>query len=170
MNSEETRSAGGHHFHYDRSERLAAKAGGERVEVSGGLFKRNRSLAIILLDLGVIVIIFLLLQFVITPGRSATRSGDFRLELKAFRFEDEIYSTLEITRFRDRMGLISGEEALVEVRIEDGEEILDVLPGAVDETIVISRVLGVPEEDESPVRASVSLLGDTVDLLTTPRE
>jgi hypothetical protein len=167
---EEIRDGKSYSFHYDRAERLAA-AGGEKPPEPKGLFKRNRSLAIILLDVIVIVIMFLLLQFVFTPGRSWTRVGDYRVDLTAFTFESEIYATVEISKIREGNERPSGPESLVLIRFAGREDLLDVLPLERDAQITATAIYPAAElPDESPVTVELDLLGETVSLVCTPKQ
>lgn len=173
MPQEETRDKGKHHFHYSREERLNADSAigrDDREEGSGGkgLFRRNRSLAIILLDIVVIVIMFIIFQFVFTPGRSASRVSDYRVELDAFRFENEVYATVEITRIREREQVESGAESLVEIRIGDSEEILDVLPLEVGAKTTATAVL--PWVEDEPVTVELQFPGESLELSSIPKE
>lgn len=167
---EETQDSRSPNFHYDRAERLAAGAG-EKPPEPKGLFRRNRSLAIILLDVIVIVIMFLLLQFVFTPGKSWTRVGDYRVDLIAFKFESDVYATLEISRVRDGDGRPSGSDSLVVIRFAGREDLLDVLPVETDSRITATAVYSdVESPGDSPVTVELDLLGETVSLVCTPKE
>lgn len=170
MAKEETRDGESHHFHYDRAERLRSK-GGDQSPKPKGLFQGNRSLAIILLDVIIIVIMFLLLQFIFTPGRSWTRIDDYRVELSAFRFESEIYATVEISRVRDGEEPPAGAESLVTIRFVGREELLDVLPAVIDGRITATTVFTADElDDQSPITVEIEMLGETVTLVSTPKE
>ncbi|MFW5786381.1 MAG: hypothetical protein ACOCYC_03980 [bacterium] len=61
MSPDET--GGGMHYHYNREERLARRP--DRWQPSGGVFKRNRSLTIILLDVLIVVILFAIFRIFI---------------------------------------------------------------------------------------------------------
>lgn len=170
MAKEEVRDGKSHNFHYDRAERLAGK-GGEKPPEPKGLFRRNRSLAIILLDLIIILIIFLLFQFIFTPGRSWARVGDYRVELSAFRFESEIYATVEISRVRTGDEQVAGSDSLVVIRFAGREDVLDILPAAIDGRISATTVFAAGEPaDDSSITVELELLGETVTLVSTPKE
>jgi hypothetical protein len=170
MKGEETRGGSDLHFHYDREERLAGTNLGKDPGPKG-LFRRNRSLAIILLDIIVIVIMFIVFLFVFTPGRSWTRIGDYRIDLKAFQFEDEIYASLIVRRVRARRELPSGSESLIQVRFPETAELLDVLPLEENEEITISVVLTADQVVASgPLEVEIQMLGETTALRTTPEQ
>lgn len=160
MNREETRDDRTLHFHYDRDERLA-QTGGPKPAEPKGLFRRNRSLAIILLDVLLILLIYVLFQFVFTPGRSSARVQDYDLELSAFRFEGELYVTVEITKSRDRETIPNGEDLLVTVNVPGVDPVLDVLPIIQSQSI---RVTAVTKSETTEVVVDVSLLGESVSL------
>jgi len=170
MAKEETRDGNTHHFHYDRAERLG-EVETDKGSEGKGLFARNRSLAIILLDVIIIVIMFLLLQFIFTPGRSWVRVDDYRIELTAFRFESEIYATVEISRVRVRTEQIGGADALVVIRFDGREDVLDLLPTEIDGHITATAVFAVDASTvDSPITVELEILGETVTLVSTPKE
>ncbi|MBU8914113.1 MAG: hypothetical protein KOO61_08835 [Spirochaetales bacterium] len=171
MAKEEIRDGKLHGFHYDRAERLAGK-GGEKSPEPKGLFRRNRSLAIILLDVIIIVIIFLLFQFIFTPGKSWTRVGDYRVDLTAFRFESEVYATVTISRTRaGEDEQVAGSDSLVVIRFAGREEVLDILPAVIDGRISATTVFTASESaHDSVVTVELELLGETVTLVSTPKE
>jgi len=169
MKPEETRGGTELGFHYSREERLAA-GGREKQPEPKGLFKRNRSLAIILLDVVVIVIMFLLFQFVFNPGRSWRRVEDYRVDLTTFRFEDEIYATVDIERVRGG-DAPTGSESLVVVRYPGMDDILDVLPNIEGDSISATATFTGDEfgPDEA-LEVEIELLGRTVTVTSTPAE
>ena len=170
MAKEEVRDGKSYNFHYDRVERLAGKAS-EMPADAKGLFRRNRSLAIILLDVVIIVIMFLLFQFIFNPGRSWKRVGDYRVELTAFWFEAEVYATVDILRVREGDQPPAGAESLVIIRFAGREDVLDVLPAGIDGRITATTVFTVDESvDDSPITVVLELLGKTVTLASTPKE
>ncbi len=170
MAKEEIRDGKTYNFHYDRAERLGGTVSEKSTEAKG-LFQRNRSLAIILLDVIIIVIMFLLFQFIFTPGRSWTRVGDYRAELTAFRFESEVYATVEILRVRAGDEQPAGSDSLVIIRFAGREDVLDVLPTAIDDRITVTTVLTADElSDDVPITVEVELLGEILTLISTPKE
>jgi hypothetical protein len=168
VKQEETRVPGGAGFHYSREERLAGTNLGKREEPKG-LFRRNRSLAIILLDVLLILLIYVLFQFVFTPGRSRARVGDYDLTLSAFRFESEIYASVEIVRARSNEPVPQGEASLVQVTFGPDEVVLDALPLVPDEPITVSAVLDAAESD-GDIAVDALLLGEEATLRTSPRK
>jgi hypothetical protein len=169
MAQEETRDSSQHHFHYNREERLAGRLTPERPRPKG-IFKRNRSLTIILLDIIVIVIMFLLFQFIFTPGRGRERVGDFRVELSAFRFDGQVYATVEITRTREAERPVTGGDSLVTIQFEGDDEVLDTLPSSAGDRITATSILPDDGSDDGPpIRVHLELAGKSVTLMTRPK-
>lgn len=152
------------HFRYSREERLAL-TDRPKPHPPGGLFRRNRSLAIILLDVLLVLLVFILFQFVFTPGRSAVRVGDYNVRLSGFRFQNEIYLTVEFSRSRDRETIPAGAAVLVAVRFPGGERVLDVLPVVEGGSTEVTAVV---ENANQEVAVEVEILGETVTLRVEP--
>lgn len=76
-------------FHYDRSEREAMRT---RVWTppSGGFLRRNRSLAILLIDAVIVVGLFLLFLFVILPMQRRVTLAGYQVTVDAIAFAEEI--------------------------------------------------------------------------------
>lgn len=131
----ETREEGAYTFHYDRRERLAT-GGVDRDGAparKGGIFKRNRSLAIVVIDLLVILLVFGLYRFFWAPTPHLSRIAEHSLTLVAFEFGSDIYVTLRIEAEDGSAG------APVTVEFEAGDEsalVQDVLPGSGSKTTV----------------------------------
>jgi hypothetical protein len=160
----ETRETGAHTFHYDRSERLE-RGGVDRdgsPQKSGGLFKRNRSLAIVVIDLLVILLIYgLYVLFFAPAGHTATIAGH-EMTLRAFSFDQDLYLTVRA------VGSDDAESRPVTVVFAVGEEtevVQALLPGAgqartvraIVEGAVADRVTATISvgQDSQTLRASV---------------
>jgi hypothetical protein len=148
MQQEEYRDPGKLHYHYDREERMHSLSPSirERMEKSdspkkGGLkkplFRRNRSLMILLLD----IIIILFLYFIILPllgirgGPSVEQIQDYTFELNGFVFEEKSLLSLNIERVavseKKEDGSEEGKTITVVFSVEGTEktvEAIDVLP------------------------------------------
>ena len=135
-------------FHYSRAERLGRDedAADERPK---GLFKRNRSLLIVVLDVFLLLLMFVLLQFLFRPGTTSKRVGDFTFTVTAFVFDNEVYATVEALALSD-WNATSGESALLTLRFPDGSEVTDVLPSAAGESTVVRSVFAYDGDDDSP--------------------
>ena len=157
-------------FHYDREDRLNRRS--RREEASrGGIFRRNRSLAILLLDVVLIVILYLFLQFFVFGAEDRHTALGCRFVLRAVAFEDQVLVSLRITR---RDAPKEGAESLVatavfglqgsDVRQEDA----DLLPSDPDEPRYLRTRLRRREDAE---RATASVrAGDTRFELVAPVE
>ncbi len=89
------------HFHYNRDERLAQAERRPRFITKGSIFRRNRSLLIILLDILLLLIVFgVWWGFLRTPEDTLVRDG-YRFELAALSTGEEILATLTITNRGD---------------------------------------------------------------------
>jgi hypothetical protein len=119
---EESREDGAYAFHYHRQERLS-RGGVDRdgpAPPKGSIFKRNRSLAIVVIDLLVILLIYGLYILFFAPSNSSATIAGHALTLRAFSFESDAYVTLVFE---------AGDEARrepVTVTFEAGEETVEV--------------------------------------------
>lgn len=85
-------------YHYNRRDRLAMGTAPRRRDSGGGIFRRNRTLLIILLDLVIILILGLfLVRFLYARVNRADLEG-YSVELRSVRAEEVILATLTITR------------------------------------------------------------------------
>lgn len=155
-------------FHYNREERLAARHTAP-PEHPSGLFRRNRSLLIILLDIVVIIIMFILFTFIFNPGRSWARVGDYRADLTTFVFDGEVYVSVEVSRVRERSEPVTGADTLVKIRFPGRDELLDVLPSVRGDHITESMVYAAGERTpDEQVAVEVEMFGTVVRLASTP--
>jgi len=123
----ETSGRGDLGFHYDREERLGDR--GQREPEQGSIFRRNRSLAITLLDLLLVLIIFALYMVFFRPGSSdaLVRLDGYAVDGTAFVFEAEVYVTVTVG-LADEVAVREGEDSLVSLEFPDGTVTTDVLP------------------------------------------
>ncbi len=85
-----------YHYHYNRDERNALKHQPARESTSGNIFKRNRSLAIVVIDVGILLLIFgIWWAFLRTPTDSTTVQ-DYRFELTGGVSDNETYAVLTV--------------------------------------------------------------------------
>lgn len=151
----ETSGRGDLGFHYDREERLGDR--GEREPEQGGIFRRNRSLAITLLDLLLVLIIFALYMIFFRPGASdaLARLDGYEVDASAFVFEAEVYVTVTV-ELTDSEAVRDGEQSLVRLEFPDGTSSTDVLPSDRDFPTTVRHVvpleaLGRGDPDVVPV-------------------
>ncbi len=88
-------------FHYSREERLSQPGAPRfRVPRKGGLFRRNRSLLIVLIDVLLIsVVFFLYRQFFASPTYESEIAG-YKLLLRVFPVKDKVIVNLRVTGSR----------------------------------------------------------------------
>jgi hypothetical protein len=180
----ESYSPGDVHFHYDREERYRylSPEVAHRTK-KRGLFKGNRGLIILLID----ILLILLLYFILNPllqGRAS--SSDFmgyEVGLRAFFYGDEVFVSLRFLADPSPADSVEGEPAtdaedlqegpLVRVNfsLEDGDtrvEASDILPvRAGGERVIRARIT--PERHPESARAEVRIGDETLTLETDIR-
>lgn len=140
----ETHSSGDMHFHYNREERMGYVSSGIRNRGSGrkGIFKNNRSLLILFIDILVILMIGIIFSiYGGIFGNSRSYNG-YNLNLEAFEYDEKVYVRLKVTAKRDTAEL---ETNLIEGTFYygDGKEsgaIAEILPAVKGESRVIRTV------------------------------
>ncbi len=156
----------GYQFYSSREERLAGRE--EPVRETGSIFRRNRSLLIILLDIVIVLLMFVLYLLFFQP-ETGVQVGPYTIEGTGFSFDDERYLTVTIEIEPEREGF-SGGDTLVEVEFPDGVILTDVLPSSPDFATVVRHVLpNADGETESgdEVVIDVRLLGQRVEVPVT---
>lgn len=154
-------------YHYSREERLAGRP--EREEVSGNIFQRNRSLAIILLDVSVVLLMFLLYLFLFRPTPERAILDAYEVTASAFRFDDEIYITVTTMVVDEERPPVVGEETLITIDWPDGSSTTDALPVSPEFPTVTRHVI--PDSDtiqDLELRVQTAL--ERADLTVTVRE
>ena len=169
----ETRDPGRAGFHYSREERLGYESDGGGEEPRG-IFRRNRSLAITLIDVLVVLLMFGLYLLFFRPEPGVESLGGYRFEGNAFRFDGDLYVTLTATRADDAPAAV-GEASLLRVEFPGGEVVTDVLPTDPDFPTVVRHVAeadrpaGTNREDPAPagdeVGVTVSFADHRLDLV-----
>ncbi len=173
--TKESYSPGDSHFHYNREERhryLSPEITNRTKKK--GIFKGNRGLIILLID----VLLILLLYFILNPllqGRAS--SSDFmgyEVRLRAFFYEDEVFISLRFTAedpTEAAEGAPAGPPTRVLFSLEGGETVVeetDILPvGEGDERVVRTRMT--PTGKPESARAEVSIGEETIVLETDIR-
>jgi hypothetical protein len=148
------------HYHYSREERLAGRA--EPKEESGSIFRRNRSLVIILLDVSLVLLMFLLYLFIFRPQLDLVEIGPFQVTGTAFSFDDGIYITVTTTLTDGDREPRTGGASLVTVQWPDGSTVTDALP--VDpEYPTVTRAVMPTEPDGTDTEESEQRVGVIID-------
>lgn len=168
----ETRYPGELYFHYNREDRLKSVRPEITSRLEGckpkkGLFRKNRTLMIILLDVLVIILLyFILMPFLNKRAQTAELAG-YEMKLRAFLYEDTTFVSLGITH-TGAEGNADGELAHVRFYLEEGEngvEVIDILPeGLEEERILRTQLEG--GKKKKRVYAEVRIRGETETLRT----
>ena len=153
-------------FHYSREERLASRP--EKPEQPRGLFKRNRSLAITLLDVSLVLLMFLLYLFLFRPAPGNATFESYDVNGTAFLFDDGLYVTITTELTDDESLPPTGADSLVTLEWPDGTSDSDVLPVDAAFPTVTRKVIPWDESDETIDQVSVAITiqeeSDSIDL------
>ncbi len=149
------------HFHYDREERQRRLSGYAREmhgRKKGGLFKKNRSLAIILIDLGVILVIAAIMWFYIRTRADEELYEGLVFAGEAYFIDNRVFATLVIERTNDSIytGMI---RATFQAPGADDYTIESSLPIEIGETQRIRGLLKVSDVPEN-IAVILSAAGD----------
>jgi len=165
MASEESRTEGEYRFHYDREERIRRSGREERVPQTGGIFKRNRSLAIILLDLIIVLIIFVIFGVIFRPDPSTGRAEGCEFTLRAVAYADQ---TLVSVRIRNVEGTLTEPQRIVTVTAGPPDkpastQVKDLIPEKGKERVVRATLPPLPAGE---VTSRISVAGSSLTLTT----
>jgi biopolymer transport protein ExbD len=128
------------HFHYNREEREATR---QRVWTppTGGFLRRNRALAIVLVDVIIVVLLFFIYLFFIRPMEGQVRLGAYRASAQTFLMEDDLLVVVTVShqpRFL-RDDSQPAAQPLVTVRVNEASTV-DLAPLPDRERTIILRV------------------------------
>lgn len=129
---------GDYHFHYKREERIERGGRGAARGNAGGVFRRNRALTIVLLDIVILLIVMGVWWAFLRTPTDALNLGDYRFELSAGVNKGSTYTTLTV---RNTGSDRSSALFTVEFTGEGGETIedRDVLPIPGDVRVIRAR-------------------------------
>lgn len=86
-------------FHYDRSKRMSMQgAPGFEHRGKRSLFKKNPSLKIILLDLGIIALLFFGMRFALNYEKNTGSIAGYRVKLNAIQVKDKLFTVLTMEK------------------------------------------------------------------------
>ncbi|WP_018525985.1 hypothetical protein [Alkalispirochaeta alkalica] len=134
------------HFHSRRTEEEAARC--RRWEPpQGSFFRRNRGLAIALIDVVVVVILFFIYLFVLRPLAGQVRLGEYRLSGEIYHLGQEVLAVVTVRKGATSADAPSGAapqsgphlQPLVTVSAA-GQEIVDLAPGPGQERSIPLRL------------------------------
>lgn len=148
------------HFHYDQEERQKYLSDRIRERTTGkpGLFKRNRSLLVILIDILIILLIIVVVIPFIGREDNVARNNGYTFTFGGFVFEDKSLFNVKITNSAKEE---SGENKTKTVAItfsvggtERTVTVTDILPGPGKERIVRGTIPydGTDREAQAVVR------------------
>jgi hypothetical protein len=165
----ESHSEGDLHFHYDRDERLQFASSDVRNRGKGpkGIFRNNRGLLILFIDILLIVMIGILFSVFGSIFGSSKSYGGYELKIEGFEYNEEVYARLKVTAKRDAAEL---ENNLIEGEFIYGDsdqriEIAEILPAEKGESRVI-RAIFTKEKGVKQVHAQVMFLDKEYKLKT----
>ncbi|MFP4364793.1 MAG: hypothetical protein ACLFR1_13105 [Spirochaetia bacterium] len=118
-------------FHYNREERLS-RAGGTLKEglEKRGFFQKNRSMVILLADIGIIMLIYIIISILFPGWNSSSAFPGYQLRLNAFYYNNQTLIALSVTADDEA----PENPALVTVHFKDEaggfstEAIMDLMP------------------------------------------
>lgn len=154
-----------YHYHYKREERLGMVGHRPMKERGGSLFRSNRSLVILLLDITILLIVFGIWWFFLRTPTDETSVDGYRIELSARLQDGETVATLTIRNSGSDRGseLFDAELSASGVDAETRQDVLP-LPGDL-------RVLRISwDERLEDVRATISWSDRSVDIRTVVRD
>lgn len=180
----ESYSPGDVHFHYDREERYRYLSPDIAHRTKKGIFKGNRGLLILLIDILLILLLYFILNPLLQGRASSSEFMGYEVRLRAFSYEEEVFISLrfvaeepeETADSRGDAEPAAGETSegpLVRVmfslegdgRVIEETDILPVRAGA--ERVLRARLI--PERRAESARAEVSIGGETISLETDIR-
>lgn len=143
----ENREKNGYTLHYDREERLKTLSPDIVNRERHGFLKGNRSLIILFIDVFLIIIIAFVLYPLLIEFSSKTRIEDWFIKIKAFEYEDNIYTTLLVIRKNEKV-TSSGNLFKINYTINGNEkgELEEVLPDLKDEEKNIRNIINIDED------------------------
>lgn len=165
MRSPESDAPGQLHFHYDKGERtrsLSEYAAG--MQRPRGFFRKNRGLAIVLLDTFVLVVLFVIISVFQKGSGGKTLIADLEATLRAVEYGDRVLVTLTLTAGAD--GAEGGLTALF--RYESGPEralVSTMVPNRAGATQVLREALSARDDAET-LFADITTRGETVTIET----
>lgn len=153
-------------FYYNRDDRLknASESVKDIAESTpgkrrGGVFRRNRGLVIVFLDIAIILILFGIYHFFLRPDTRTAKEAGHQAELDAVAFEGEILVAVRVTKLDEEaaFGLFSLRLMIDESEVYSTQ---DLLPRAVAEEVVVRTVL----TGEARELVAVIELGDNAEM------
>ena len=149
MEREEIKETGKLHFHYDREDRIK-NLSGAKPEQTGtkGLFRRNRSLFITLLDVIVLIILFVIVTLLFRTRSAAEPIPGYAITARAATFDDRILINITFTSLRDSDADPSGVRIVLSHGDISRQELMDVLPGKEGQQRIVRGTLPIKSSEK----------------------
>jgi hypothetical protein len=159
-------------YHYSRKQRLSLPTAPRVQDRGGGIFRKNRTLLIILLDLVIILVLGLfLMRYLYAQVHRADLEG-YSVVLRGFYFGEVVFATMTITNKRG--GSVTGQRIYARLSLDRAFEEEDttfssaILPDEGEEQIILRVTIPAPE-GATVLYAEVEI-GDTAKRLSTGLE
>ncbi|MFW6213960.1 MAG: hypothetical protein ACOC8L_13755 [Spirochaetota bacterium] len=153
-------------YHSSREERTAGR---EAKHPRGGFLKRNRSLAIVLIDVAFVFVVFLLFRFLVAGDPASGRLGVTEFSLEAFEFDREVYVTVT-SETADERPFIEDAARVFSVEFPDGREVTDILPTAIGVNVEVRAVFDIDAidsfEQDRIVAVTITVADERLELNT----
>lgn len=159
LGSDDYRDPNRFDYHYDRDERLNQLPPEVRAKMSApagkGIFRKNRGLTVILLDIGIIALVWFVFLPLIHAGASGSIEG-YSFSLHGFSYNGKALISLKVRKDAETKGLLPSYTAIF--GISSGNK-----------TVEMQGVLPKRLHASSTLRTSLPLEGKTVAILCTVR-
>lgn len=144
LGSEDYRDTNRYDYHYDRKERLSKIPEELRDKISGsparGLFRRNRTLSVILLDIVLIAVVWFIFLPLIRTGASGRIDG-YAFALHSFSYGGDALVSLKVVKEKDTMGLATYDAAFALSSDDRTVEMQGALPEKLNESVILRTSL-----------------------------
>ena len=144
-------------YHYDREERLRRLPPAVRARVAGpapkGIFRKNRTLTIILIDIAVITLVWFVFLPLIRAGASGNLDG-YSFSLHAFAYDNNALVTLKVIKEKEAAGPLPAYSAIFGL-------------SSSSRSVEMQGTLPAELHSESTLRTSLPLPGKTVAVVCT---
>lgn len=155
----ESHDPGQQHYHYNREDREALLSDEtKRVLQKTKMFTMNRRNMIILADIAVILLFTMIFAPFALGGKTHTRVAGFNTSLKAYEFDGSLLISVKVEAREDS----EMEDGIVKIILtadgsEEEVEVIDLLPGLVDEPRVLRAEIPAPDVKKTKVYALVEI-------------
>ena len=136
-----------HNYHYKREERLTMpNAPKKDTNLSKNIFKRNKSLVIILVDIIIILVVFSFFKIFIEMPSYVDENNGYVLTLSGFSTSEEVIVRIKIKK--EEQDAASGKAEMTFKAGNNKLEIISELPVKAGEVLEITDTIGVLEKSD----------------------